>query len=270
MSYTHSEKGESYTQSLRSSNPSVTMSSFTTTATTASTTTEDPLLSSATAARREGEERLAARVTELEDLLQGKASRIAELEAELFTERMKSEERLRDLSRRHDEELERVKSGKDGEIEEVRHEFERRAEEERRISHSLEEETERKVARIEEERDRRVRALEEDISKLKRDLDEASSRRRELEVELREVSLRGEEALRAAGSQKSRVEEEYRREIGSLRSVVSKAEESVMVERRAKEKAIDEKISLTRELTSAQATIAELRSQITKLQQQLK
>jgi hypothetical protein len=212
-------------------------------------------------AQREDVERLTARVAEMEDALRDKTSRIAELEAKLFTERMRCEEAVREAERRHDDaEAERLRARQDDAIEEARRELERRAEDERRIARSVAEENRRAIQRCEEARDRDVRALRDDVDKLKRDLDEASTKRRELEVELRDAGLKHEEALRYATQQRLRVEEELKREISSVRSMAARSEDSAISEMRAKEKAIDEKIALTREITDLRAQLAKLQA----------
>jgi len=181
-------------------------------------------------------------VRELEDKLQEKAARVAELEAEVFRRKMDMEEALRELGRKHADELDELRARRDEDAERVRQEYERRNEEERRIADKLREELEQKLVRVQDSAASYSATLQDKVAALQRELAALQEKNRALEDALRGAALVREQALRDQARDHARSDEEAKREIFSLRTICAKAEESVVEERRAKEKAIDEKI----------------------------
>lgn len=195
-----------------------------------------------------------SKVKELEQCVETKSARIAELEEELLKAHVEAEDKLRDLDQRHQDEVRNRSLQEESHLDALKKEFEARRDDDVRISREERDSAKMELARMEESRDNDRKEAQASEERLRDALSAAEDKVRAMEDKAREQAAQVETQQRDQARMKAKLEDDFRREIMTLRTAVNRAEEIAAAERKAKEKALDERMTLEKEVAALRAS----------------
>eukprot|EP01105_Mastigella_eilhardi_P010906 TRINITY_DN2522_c0_g1_i11.p2 TRINITY_DN2522_c0_g1~~TRINITY_DN2522_c0_g1_i11.p2 ORF type:complete len:266 (-),score=96.02 TRINITY_DN2522_c0_g1_i11:3185-3982(-) len=203
----------------------------------------------------EEKRRLELRVRELDEQLRKRNDRVSELERLAFGVQLKQEEQERRRSDQHSEELEAARKSTERELEALRRQCEQQRSEDRREADRLRSEALRDAAAAEQRRATDAEIVRREVSQLQTALQQVQQRAVQLERERRDQQRASEDALRAATREFEKRDQERMKDIMSLQTSLAKMTESSNEDRRLREKAVDEKIALQKQLEAFAAEV---------------